>query len=199
MSNAIAKLPKNAALVLKSRYRAEVVAKATEMYDVLDKARGPVTNARLRQELGLEDNPEMYRTVKKALVRVPDTKVYVSQDGIVLHKYATRDQQYWHVAWSLGLFEISSIQLEMDEALLMQAPGAIAKLIAQGKYNDTEGRRLQALSNRAIEASGFLLRLARMYQEIHRAIEIYQRPEIRGKDLKSTMKKIKKLMARASY
>ncbi|MFQ5738095.1 MAG: hypothetical protein ACE5JX_03720 [Acidobacteriota bacterium] len=199
MAKAIAKLPKNSTLSIRSRYGAQVLARAGEMYDILDKERGPVTNARLRQEMDLEDNPEQYRTVKRALVRAPDTKVYVSQDGLVLHKYATKDQQYWHVAWSLGLFEISSIQLEMDEELLMQAPGAVARLLVQGKYGDSERKRLQYLSNRAIEASGFLLRLARMYQEVHRQIEIFQRPEIRGKDLKATMQKMKKLMEKSTY
>lgn len=199
MSNAIAKLPKATALELKSRYRAQIVSLAAEMYDILDRAGAPLTNARLRAEMGLDDNPELYRTVKRALVRAQGAGVYVSQDGIVLHKYATKDQQYWHLAWSLGLFEISSIQLEMDEELLKKAPQAITKLIVQGKYDDTERKRLTALSNRAIEASGFLLRLARMYQEIHRAIDVYTRPEIKGKDLKDTMKEIKKLMQKSTY
>lgn len=199
MTNALAKLPKNLALHLKSRYRAEVVAKVEEMYGILFTAEVPVTNEQLRQKMGLDDNPHLYREAKKALVWAPKSTVYVTQDGIVLHKFATKDHQYWHLAWSLGLFEISSLQLEMDEDLLAQAPRAIHELIARGKYNDTEGRRLRQLSNRAIEASGFLLRLARMYQQMHRALNLYLLPEIKGTDLKTTMKQIKKLMDKSSY
>ncbi len=66
----------------------QVQRHAFELYDLLDRRKGPVTVAKIQEELQL--NPEQYRTVRQ-LLSGTSAEIYVTEEGVVLRKLCTSD------------------------------------------------------------------------------------------------------------
>jgi hypothetical protein len=161
---------------------------AAAIFDLLEKTGGPVKAKQIQTEIGL--NPTSYRNACRLLEKT-SVGLYFTQDGVVLKKHiSSDDQRYWHLAWSLGLFEVSGSQLTLDRDLLQQVPEALRKLREEGKL--TQESRLNALRARTKQAIGVLADVLDMYHEVNRALEVVALPEITGKDWKKTLGKIKK-------
>lgn len=161
---------------------------AAAMYDLLDRKACPVKVEQIQKELGI--GPEEYRSARQLLTGT-DAEVYVTQEGIVLKKHlSTEAQRYWHLAWSLGLFEASGEQLVLDEDLLQQVPNALLKLLAHGKFR--EHSRLTAIQSRARKAIGTLVKVVSMYRQVDRAIGVALLPKVSGKEWKEALGEIKK-------
>ncbi len=160
---------------------------AAAIYDLLDRKKCPVKVRDIQNELGI--GLEEYRSARQLLTSA-DVPVYVTQDGLVLKAYATDEERYWHLAWSVGLFEASGEQLVLDEDLLKKVPQALVQLLAQGKLRDHS--RLSALRTRAQKAIGTLLKVVNMYKEVDRALGVALLPKVTGKDWKDALTEIKK-------
>jgi hypothetical protein len=160
---------------------------AAGIYNILDAERGPVKVAVIQQKLKI--NADEYRTARQHLTSITDD-VYITQDGLVLRKYVQKDdQRYWHLAWSLGLLEVSGQQLAMDEDLLARAPVALATMWNQGKLRDH--KRLSALQTRARERVGTLVKLADMYRRIDRQLGMMLLPYVSSKDWNQGLRAIR--------
>jgi|ERR1051326_8351005 hypothetical protein len=167
---------------------AEIQNNAAAIFDVLDRNRGPVKAKAIQTELSL--TPTAYRNACRLLEKT-SVGLYFTQDGLVLKEYISSDEQrYWHLAWSLGLFEVSGSQLILDKDLLEQVPDALKKLRDDGKL--TQENRLNALRSRTRQAIGVLVEVLDMYNEVNRALEVASLPEVTGKDWKKTLGKVKK-------
>jgi hypothetical protein len=161
---------------------------AAAMYDLLDRKRCPVKVADVQKELGISHDE--YKSARHLLTGT-SAEVYVTQDGVVLKKYLTTDdQRYWHLAWSLGLFEASGEQLLLDEDLLRKVPTALLTLLNDGKLRDHN--RLAALRTKAQKTAGTLLKVVDMYRQIDRAIGVAVLPKVSGQDWKHAMKEVKR-------
>jgi hypothetical protein len=161
---------------------------AAAIYDLLDRKRVPVKVESIKNELGI--GTEEYRTARKLLMNT-NLGVYITHEGITLQKYLTAEEQrYWHLAWSLGLFEVSGGQLLLDEDLLEKAPDALVKLLNEGKL--TQHNRLSALQTRTRQSLGVMLKLVEMYRRIDRALGLFLLPHVSGNEWKKTLGEIKK-------
>jgi hypothetical protein len=161
---------------------------AAAIFDLLDRKAGPVKAKAVQEELGL--TPYAYRNACRLLAET-SVELYYTQEGVVLKRYlSTDDERYWHLAWSLGMFEVSGKQLTLDRDLLKRVPAAILKLIGDGRL--TQASRVDALRTRSKQAIAVLMDVLDMYQEVNRALEVAALPEVTGKDWKQTLGKIKK-------
>ena len=162
---------------------------AAAIYDLLDRTKAPVKARQIQAELRLTSYA--YRNACRLLESAPSVELYFTQDGVVLKKYLASDEQrYWHLAWSLGLFEISGSQLVLDKDLLKEVPAALKKLREEGKL--TQESRLNGLRSRTRQAIGVLVEVLDMYNQVNRALEVAALPDITGKDWTQTLGKIKK-------
>ena len=184
--DALTKVPKSLLQQL-DNHAMQIRSNSAAIYLLLNERVGPVKVKEIQEVLGL--GPASYQSACRALLETT-AELYVTQDGIVLKKYATDDQQYWHLAWSLGLFEISGQHLTMDEELLKTAPQAIQKLLDEGKI--TDARRIGELSDKAKQAKVVLLKVVNMYREIENVLNAASRKQIKSKDWKKSLKQIKK-------
>jgi len=161
---------------------------AAPTFDLLDRSTGAVKAKPSQTELS--PTPTGYRNACRLLEKT-SVGLYFTQDGLVLKQYiSSDDQRYWHLAWSLGLFEISGTQLILDRDLLQQVPAALKKLRDEGKLKQES--RLDALRSRTRQAIGVLVEVLDMYNEVNRALEVASLPEVTGKDWKKTLGKVKK-------
>lgn len=166
---------------------------AAALFDLLDRRPGPVKVDEIRDELGF--GPTDYKNARDLLMQA--VPIYITQEGITLRsKVPSDEQRYWHLAWSLGLFEISGKQLTLDRDLLQRVPGSIIKLFNEGRLAD--GRRLSKLRTRTREALGIMLEVVSMYRDIDRALGIALLPEVSGTEWKKTLQGIKRQLKAAS-
>lgn len=186
MEKAIKKVPKGLLQQLEGQ-ALQLTSDCAAIYALLDERAAPVKAKDIQATLGI--GPESYRTACRALLNTT-AELYVTQEGAVLKKYASEDHRYWHLAWSLGIFQVSGQHLTMDEDLLKRAPRAIKKLIDEGKLSDAA--RLQSLSKEAQQAKVVLLEVVEMYREIGKLLTAASRKQIKSKEWKSGLKKIKK-------
>jgi len=187
MTEALQKIPTALQKEL-TGYSLSVQANAAAIYDLLDREGCAVKVEAIKKELNI--GPEEYRSARKLLM-MSSAGVYVTQDGIILKKYlTTEEQRYWHLAWSLGLFEVSGKQLTLDEDLLQKVPDAVIKLISEGKL--TDHKRVSALRSRAKQAIGILMEVADMYRKVDKALGLTLLREVSGKDWNKTLGEIKK-------
>jgi len=168
---------------------------AEAIYDMLDQQKGPVTVDQMQKELGLR--PDECRTARRLLMSTESAGVYVTQDGLILTKYATHnDHRFWHLAWSLGLFEVSGRQLVLDQDMLESAPDALVKLWNAGKFQDYN--RLTALKRRTRESLAVLVKVVEMYKRIEKTIDVLLLPQVASKDWKGGLRQIKKQLEKVS-
>lgn len=161
---------------------------AFAVYDLLDRGAGPVKVEEIQRQLRI--SAEAYRSVRQ-LLSGTSAELYVTQEGIVLKKHlSSDDQRYWHLSWSLGLFRESGEQLVLDEDLLERAPDALLKLVAQGKIR--EESQLISLRTKTQKVMGTLAKVMTMYRRIERTIQVALLPAIKDKDWKGSMKQLKK-------
>jgi hypothetical protein len=161
---------------------------AAAIYGLLDKAGAPVKVEQIQKELNI--TPYAYRNACR-LLRTTAAEVYPTQEGVVLKKYVTEDEKrYWHLAWSLGLFELSGHDLTLDRDLLKRVPEALEKLREEGKLK--QENTLNHLRRRTRESVAILVDVLDMYREVNRMLEVSALPEITGSDWKRTFAKIKK-------
>ena len=133
----------------------------------LDQAKCPITKEKFVKQLACSEYE--FDEAKKALVR--SGKLYHCQEGYVLQEYATYDQQLWHLAWSLGLLEVSAIHIEMDQELLLTAPAVIKKLLTEGRMKAGHRKHLNRLRQQVIAAMDMPKRLLQMYHQVEDVIE----------------------------
>lgn len=138
---------------------------SAELFELLDRAAGPIKNSALCRKLKWGD--ERLHNAKKQLLRA--RSIYITQDGIVLQKYASTEQQIWHLGWSLGLFETAGIHLTMDKELLLDAPRAFKQLIEEGKFN--KASRLMEFRQRVLETMELPKQLLQIYNQVNAIIE----------------------------
>ena len=161
---------------------------AAAIYDLLDRKACPVTVEDIQKELGI--GPGEYRSAMQLLAGT-SAEAYVTQDGIVLKKYVTtEDQRYWHLAWSLGLFQASGEQLVLDEDLLLKVPSALATLLAEGKFR--EHGQLTALRTKTQKVLGTLLKVMNMYKQVGAAIEVALMPKVSENDWRKQLAEIRR-------
>ena len=184
--DALTKVPKSLLQQL-DNHAMQIKDNSAAIYLLLEERAAPVKVKEIQEVLGL--GPSSYQSACRALLETT-AELYVTQDGIVLKKYATKDQQYWHLAWSLGLFEISGQHLTMDEKLVKSAPQAIQKLLTEGKLKDA--RRIGELLNKAKQTRVVLANVMNMYREIEDILNAASRKQIKSKDWKKGLKQIKK-------
>ncbi len=166
----------------------QVQRNAGAIYALLDRKACPVKVADIQKELGI--GPGEYKSARQ-LLQGTSAEVYITQDGLVLKKYLSTDEQrYWHLAWSLGLLEVSGEQLVMDEDLLQKVPAALAMLIKDGKLRQHD--RLSRLRTKAQKTIGTLAKVVNMYRQVDRALGIALLPKVTGKDWDDALGEIKK-------
>lgn len=162
---------------------------AQGIYDVLDAERGPVKVADIQHRLRISG--QEYRLARQHLTSVLRDDVYITQDGLVLTKYVQgMNERFWHLAWSLGLLEVSGQQLVMDEDLLARAPAALTAVWNQGKIG-ADPARLRLLQGRARERVGTLLKVADMYRKIERQLGLFLLPYVTSKDWNQGLRQIR--------
>ena len=186
MKDALKKIPNKLLLQLDAQ-ALQLKRDCAAIYAFLDERAAPVKAKEIQTTLSI--GAESYRIACRALLATT-AELYVTQEGAVLKKYASEDHRYWHLAWSLGIFQVSGQHLTMDEDLLKRAPRDIKKLIDEGKLSDAV--RLQSLSQEALQAKAVLLQVAGMYREIEKLLTAASRKQIASKDWKRGLKKIKK-------
>ena len=166
---------------------------AQAIYGLLDEAKSPVKVADICQALNL--SLTQYRVARRTIVA--DAGVYVTQDGLVLQRYVSdEEQRYWHLAWSLGLFEASGQQLAMDEDLLQDAPARMTKLLNEGKLPDHA--RLERLVKRTRDRLTTLLKLVEMYKGIETTLKLALLPAVSSNDWKKGLSQVRKALKSAS-
>jgi hypothetical protein len=168
-----------------------VTNNANAIYGLLDAAGGPVKVTTIQTSLNI--NAQEYRKARQHLTANLADDVYITQDGLVLRKHVkgphAASQRFWHLAWSLGLFEVSGQQLIMDEDMLGAAPAAFVHLLNTGKLPADE-KRLTALQVKARQRIGTLLKVVNMYRSIDRALGLALIPYVQTKDWKAGLKEI---------
>lgn len=131
-----------------------------ELYDYLDRAGSARKNKRILEDLNWQEG--RLTEAKKILLR--QREVYVTQDGIILQRYASSEQQVWHLGWCLGLFETAGIHLTMDRELLLEAPRAMKQLIADGKFGSA--KKLVEFRERVLQTMELPKQLLGVYNEV---------------------------------
>lgn len=148
----------------------------TQIWYELERSKGPLSKELVCQRINC--SIQTFNEEKKALLKTGE--LYFCQEGYILKDYATYDQQLWHLSWALGLMEMSSQQVVVDEDLLRLAPQAIATLIDQGKMDIKQNRRLNELKTKlatAMEAPKLLLQT---YNKINTIIDNHLEPKAVG-------------------
>lgn len=173
----------------------EIINRAYGIFALLDRRARPVRAQEGMRELHV--GPHEYRSACRLLLRSERFPVYVTPAGLVLRKHATKEHRFWHMAWSMGLFEMSSQQLTLDEDILDRTPEGVLKLLEAVSAKDMI--QIQKLQKRAKDMRTYVLKVAEMYQRVGRALEAAQRPqiptkrkEVRGTWSNETWKNIKK-------
>lgn len=138
---------------------------SAELYQHLDNAGGPVKNAKICQDLNWSEG--RLHDAKKNLLRA--RSIYATQEGIVLQKYATTEQQIWHLGWCIGLFETAGIHVTMDKELLLDAPKAFQQLIDDGKFRTAD--KLLEFRQRVIQTMELPKQLIVIYNQVNQIIE----------------------------
>lgn len=154
----------------------------------LEQAKGPLSKEVLSQRIGC--SLQTFNDEKKALLK--SGEIYFCQEGYILKEYATYDQQLWHLAWALGLMEISSQQIVVDEDLLSLAPQAVQTLINQGKMDSIKRGRLNELRAKLIAAMEAPKLLLQTYRKVENLLNEYLEPKRIG-DGKPVVKDLKDL------
>lgn len=171
---------------------ARVSRNAEAIYDILDSEKGPVKVAVIQERLKIGAHD--YRLARQHLTAVIEG-VYITSEGLVLQKYLRNaEQRFWHLAWCLGLLEISGQQLTMDEDLLRDAPAALMRMWNRGQLSDY--KRLSLLQTNARKRIATLLNLAEMYRRIDQSLNITLLPKtLTSKDWHDGLRQIKKQLA----
>ena len=138
-----------------------------QIWQELSQAQCALTKEKLCERIGCTEYE--LNEARKPLVR--SGELYHCQEGYVLKEYATYDQQLWHLAWSLGLFEVSAIHLEMDRNLLLTAPKAVKRLLADGRMKPDQRIRLNRLRQQLIVAMDMPKKLLQVYHEVQRVLD----------------------------
>jgi|ERR1019366_388297 hypothetical protein len=160
---------------------------AMAIYSLLDSSRGPVKIAQIKQALKIND--QEYRRARQHLTTVVEN-VYITMEGLVLREHVnSEDQRLWHLAWCLGLLEVSGNQLAMDEDLLERAPGALIKMLSEGKLKDH--KRLSGLQESAKKRVVTILKLAEMYRRVDKALGLALLSEVTSKDWHDGLRQIR--------
>jgi hypothetical protein len=168
-------------------------ANAAAIFDLLDASKGPVKVKVIQKELHL--TPQQYRSARRELTYGRDD-VYITQEGLVLSKYVkSTGARFWHLAWCLGLLEVSGEQLVMDEDMLKAAPAAFVKLFNSNKL-PADATRLRLLQSKAKERITTLLKLADMYRNIDRVLGLALLPDTISREWKSGMREIRNNLRR---
>lgn len=137
----------------------------SELYELLDNTGGPIKNSKLIQDLGWGE--DRLKQAKKQLLKA--RSIYITLDGIILQKYATTEQQIWHLGWSLGLFETAGIHLTMDADLLLDAPKVFKQLVDDGKFDTAE--KLMAFRQKVLQTMELPKQLLKVYQQVNTIVE----------------------------
>jgi hypothetical protein len=138
---------------------------ASELYQLLDDTAKAITNSKICELLNWGE--ERLHAAKKSLLRAQS--IYVTQEGVILQKYATTDQQIWHLGWCLGLFVNAGNHLTMDKDLLLEAPKVFKQLIDDGKFD--KANKLLEFRQRVIESMELPKRLLSVYQQVDKIVE----------------------------
>lgn len=156
----------------------------------LDQAKGPLSKEMICQRIGCTLNT--FNEEKKALLKTGE--LYFCQEGYILKENATYDQQLWHLSWALGLMEISSQQVVVDQELLQLAPNAIKSLIAQGKFDKIQKGRLNELRAKLISAMEAPQLLLQTYRKVQAVLDDHLEPKRigNGKTILKDPKDLKK-------
>ena len=184
----------NNALETRKRELTRIGNNAAAIFDLLDESKGPVKVKTIQEALNL--TPQEYRSARQ-LLALEDRDVYITQEGLILKRYANKsgDLRFWHLAWCLGLLEVSGQQLVMDEDMLLEAPAAFVKLLDSGKLPADE-KRLSRLQTKARARIGTLLKLADMYRKIDKVFGLALLPSTVSKDWKGGMREIRNNLKR---
>lgn len=150
----------------------------------LDQAKGPLKNENLCTLCQCSEGD--LREAKKHLIRTG--QIYVCQEGVILKEYATPDHQFWHLAWGLGLLEVSAIHVEMDRELLLSAPKQIKQLLADGRMRPEHQERLNRLRQQLVVAMTVPKTLLQLYHQVENILD-YEEEEV--KKLKEGVKTFK--------
>ncbi len=143
---------------------------------LLDSEGGPIPASEIQTRLQI--SPRTYQETCRSLLRNQEAgiELYVTQEGVVLKRDATDEQRWWHLAWSVGLFQVAGQHLALDEDLIRRAPQAVERLIDEGRLDDA--RRVQNLIRRAREARLVAQTTANMYSRIERILREHVRQEL---------------------
>ncbi len=161
---------------------------AAAIYDLLDQKQGPVKVEEIQKQLGI--GLQEYRSARHLLMGT-SAELYVTQDGVILKKYLSTDEQrFWHLAWSLGLFMEAGEQLVLDTDLLQKVPHALVKLLEDGKFR--EHGLLAGLRTKTQKAVGTLLKVMDMYKQVQKAIDIVLLPQVKPGDWKKMLADVRK-------
>lgn len=183
--NQLNRMPRGVRQQLARRPR-QVQENCAAVYALLDDRQGPVTVEKIRKELNL--TPGSFKKAIQELLKTT-SGLYVTQNGYVLQQHATEDERYWHIGWSLGLFQVAGEHLVLDTDLLKLTPRAITKLVREGKLRDPG--RLQQLQMKARERQAVLQKVVHMYREVDRILGSATRKPIKSKDWKKGLKQVK--------
>ena len=186
MKNALEKIPKGLRQQLDDK-TLQLRNNCAALYALLEERAAPVKVQRIQDELGI--GPAQYQAACRFLLENTE-EFYATQDGIVLKKHASEDQRYWHLAWSLGIFQVSGRHLKLDQDLLKRAPDDVRKLVEEGRLK--EPRRLLELQEEAQKARSTLALVLQMYREVENILRAASRKQVKSKDWKDGLKKIKK-------
>lgn len=154
----------------------------------LEQAKGPLSKEIICQRIGC--SLQTFNDEKKALLK--SGAIYFCQEGYILKEYATYDQQLWHLAWALGLMEISSQQIVVDEDLLTLAPQAVQTLISLGKMDNIKRGRLNELRAKLVAAKETPMLLLKIYNKVENLLNEYLESKRIG-DGKTVVKDLKDL------
>jgi hypothetical protein len=136
-----------------------------ELFQYLESAASARTNATICKDLGW--GAERLNVAKKSLLR--EHTIYITQEGVILKRDATTDQQIWHLGWSLDLFEVAGNHLIMDRELLLEAPRVFRQLVDEGKF--AQAGRLMDFRQRIVASMELPKQLISVYNQVKTIVE----------------------------
>jgi hypothetical protein len=136
-----------------------------ELYNYLDSAASARTNAVILKDLNWSEG--RLHTAKKSLLR--EHEIYITQEGVILQRYASTEQQIWHLGWSLGLFEVAGNHLVMDRDLLLEAPRVFQQLIDEGKFS--KAAKLMEFRQRVVQTMELPRQLLAVYNQVNQIVD----------------------------
>lgn len=174
-----------------------VTDNAIAIYDLLDAARGAVKVADIEHRLGISARD--YRRARQHLLSSDlGEEIYITHEGLMLTKYRPApDQRFWHLAWCLGLIEVSGQQLVLDEDMLSTAPEALARMWNRGQLR-SDRAHLERLQHAAHKRLGTLLKVAEMYRTMDRQLQLMLLPHIASRDWNDGLRQIRNRLASLS-